>query len=448
MKYLLGNEYPAFIEKVQSVPAAGLRVNTLKLTVEKLLSLSPFDLTPLPGIPGAFCVAKTDQPGKHPYHIAGLYYLQDPSAIVAAYLLDPQPGELVLDLSAAPGGKTTQIACLMKDDGLILANEIDRQRVWDLAENLERFGVHRAVITNETPERLADQLSGFFDRILIDAPCSGEGMFWKSLLASQQWSPALVESCAVRQSLILSSAAQLLQPGGRLVYSTCTFAPQENEAVIADFLEAHPDFEIIDLPRLPGFSPGRSDWIQKRQMPNNLDRAVRLWPHHWPGGGQFIAALQKSGQAESQGHKPQKSKRIASEDRQVFEAFCQETFASSIPFEELSIFGSALYELNPDLPDFGRLRLVRPGWWMGNVKKKHFEPSHALAMGLQASAARRVCPLSANDPQLVAYLHGESLSSMGENGWVLVTLDDFPIGWGKRVNGVLKNHYPKGLRRV
>ena len=262
MARLLRDEYPAFLASYDMPPSIGLRVNTLKIAPEVFRQLAPFELAPVPWCSAGFTIVADDaEPGKHPYHAAGLYYLQDPSAMAVAELLDPQPGERVLDLASAPGGKATHIAAKMQGQGLLVANEIHSKRAWELAGNLERWGATHVAITNERPERLAERFEGFFDRVLVDAPCSGEGMMRKGEAARVEWAPELMHGCALRQSGILEQAAALVRPGGRLVYSTCTFNPEENEGTVARFLDAHPEFELIEPPRPPGFSPGRPDWL-------------------------------------------------------------------------------------------------------------------------------------------------------------------------------------------
>jgi NOL1/NOP2/sun family putative RNA methylase len=286
MSRFLGSEYPAFAASLSQAATHGLRVNTLKLSAEAFQKIAP---TPLgEGVPwadSAFLLPPSDfSPGLHPYHLAGLYYLQDPSAMSAAALLDPQPGERVLDLTAAPGGKTTQLASLMKGQGLLVANEIKTKRLNHLVVNVERWGASNVVVTNETPERVADHFGAFFDRVLVDAPCSGEGMFRKDMGARLDWSEEMVAGCAVRQTNILRVAAHLVRPGGRLLYSTCTFAPEEDEAVMALFLKEHPDFEVEALPQLTGFMPGRPEWSKASAQMQELAGAVRPTNRRIPGG--------------------------------------------------------------------------------------------------------------------------------------------------------------------
>ncbi len=569
MAALLGDEFPAFLTSYDAPTSIGLRVNTLKIGVDAFCALAPFALAPIPWCPAGFTTSPPTPllrgegrepppslagrggggvgesagrgaggvgPGKHPYHAAGLYYLQDPSAMAAAELLDPQPDERVLDLAAAPGGKATHIASLMANQGLLVANEIHPQRAWELAGNLERWGARNVAIANETPERLAERFPGFFDRVLVDAPCSGEGMMRKGEAARREWAPELVRGCALRQDGILEHAARLVRPGGRLVYATCTFNPEENEGTVARFLADHSDFALIQPLQHPGFSPGRPDWVGVGDdLASGLARAVRLWPHLAPGEGHFIAVLERSAGAPADPPpKPWRPAKLPKPAEDAYRAFCAMAlrlnadrsgieasagrlhqgveppegsspdvgfssartgieasagrshqgveppegsspdvgFSSartgieasagrshwgarppkgSIPdalfSADLTLVGSYLYALPTGLPDLTGLRYLHPGWWLGTIRKDRFEPSHALALALRPEDARRACDLPADAPELAAYLRGETLTSPGEDGWTLVAVDGFPLGWGKRVGGRLKSHYPKGLRR-
>jgi NOL1/NOP2/fmu family ribosome biogenesis protein/precorrin-6B methylase 2 len=370
--------------------------------------------------------------------------------MAVAELLDPQPGERVLDLAAAPGGKATHIASLMRGQGLLIANEMHPKRAWDLAENLERWGARNAAITNEPPERLAERFPGHFDRVLLDAPCSGEGMFRKSEAARREWSPALVAGCAQRQSAILEHAAWLVRPGGRLVYSTCTFAPEEDEDVIARFLDGHDDFELTKPVLRPGFSPGRPEWLaepQSRGAAGNVALTIRLWPHTGPGEGHFVAVLQRRPAIEPAAQpRLWPPVRLPRPVEQAYRAFCAAYLPGVPAAEHLALVGSYLYALPPELPDLSGLRFLHPGWWLGTIKKDRFEPSHALALGLKLEDAHRSVRLDAASPDLRAYLHGGGFRSPGDDSWLLVAVDGHPLGWGKRVNGTVKSHYPKGLR--
>jgi len=456
MRTLLGPaEFAAFVASYREGRTHGLRVNTLKITPMELtrrLGLAP---DPVPWCPEGFYCDETAQPGKHPYHAAGLYYLQEPSAMAAATLLDPQPGERVLDLCAAPGGKTTHLAQRMGDRGLLVANEIHPARVKALVVNLERFGVKNALVLNESPDRLAARFAGYFDRILVDAPCSGEGMFRKDPDTIREWDEGQLEPHARRQLAILRSAAAMLRPGGRLVYSTCTFAPEENERVIARFLDEHPSFDLVAPPPAPHFAPGRPEWADGRE---SLTRAVRLWPHRVRGEGHFLALLEKRADADAQlsaAHAAQGQRRTrmrpagaVAEAVSLFRRFESEALTRTVE-GDFALVGAFLYRLpdgHGDLPDLGGLRIVRFGWPLGAVKKDRFEPGHVLALGLPGDAFRRRADFAADDPAVRAYLRGEVLPRAGEAGWTVVTVDGYPLGWGKQVGGQLKNHYPKGWR--
>jgi NOL1/NOP2/sun family putative RNA methylase len=446
MSRFLGNEYPAFAESLTHDPVHGLRVNTLKLSTGEFQKISPFPLgDKVVWCDSAFCLLPTaSSPGLHPYHLAGLYYLQDPSAMAAAELLGPRPGERVLDLAAAPGGKTTHIASLMQGQGLLVANEIKTNRLNHLVVNVERWGATNVVVTNETPERVADQFGAYFDRVIVDAPCSGEGMFRKDIRARLDWSEEMVAGCAVRQTNILRVAAHLVRPGGRLLYSTCTFAPEEDEAVIARFLREHPDFEVEALPQLAGFMPGQPEWSSLAPENDSLRGAVRLFPHRLTGEGHFACLLQRKDGPADQSTYPPRATKIPTPEWQVWQAFREETLGVDFPSWRLSKQGDRLYFVPEDVPDMKGLRMTIPGVWLGNFKKERFEPAHPLALILQPGQAHNVLALSSGSRELAVYLRGESLPSEGRPGWTLVTADGWPLGWGKRVHGVVKNHFPRG----
>ena len=450
MTRLLGEQEAAAYFRALGEPSqGGLRVNTLKLLPEEFKALSPWALEPVAWCGEGFRLPDEAPAGKHAYHAAGLYYLQEPSAMAVGSLLDSQPGERVLDLAAAPGGKATHLAGLMGGSGWLVANEIHSHRAWELAENLERWGARNVTVLNETPERLAAHFGAVFDRVLLDAPCSGEGMFRKSASARRDWSPEYVAGCALRQSNILEQAGKLVRPGGRLVYATCTFNPQENEAVIARFLEKG-DFRMLAVQRRPGFAPGRPDWLEGPQGHPELDQAVRLWPQQAAGEGHFVAVMEKTHirppTLKGKGTYPPSP---SLKGGGVFDEFWQETVQVGVPTRgRLQVVGSYLYWSAPEALELGDLRAIHPGWWLGTLKKGRFEPSQALAMGLQVQDARRHLDLQADSAQCAAYLRGEVLASPGADGWLLVCVEGFPLGWGKRVSGVVKNYYPKGLRRA
>lgn len=375
--------------------------------------------------------------------------------MAAAQALDPQPGERILDLCAAPGGKSTHIVSLTGDRALLFANETHPQRVWELAENLERWGARNVIIVNETPARLAQYLEGFFDRVLVDAPCSGEGMFRKSEAARRDWSPTLTRSCALRQSAILEDALRLTRPGGRLVYSTCTFNPTENEQVIVGFLAKHPSCELLDIQSFPGFLPGRPDWVEPPLQ--SLKKTIRIWPHHSPGEGHFIAAIHCG---EEQAQRPVRNRAqkpaISKSDpaKQIFSEFCNE-FLVEDPLRDLESVvrrvGTRVYAVPRAAPPLSELKVVHPGWWLGTIKsarggESRLEPSHALALGLRAAMAKQQFNAAADSPEILAYLRGEALPWDWGEGWTLVGVDGYPLGWGRVSQGWLKNAYPHGLR--
>ncbi len=457
MKSLLQGEYSAFAKSYEHPSLHGLRVNSLKIDMGRFLEIQPFSLKPIAWCPTGFTYPDGERPGKHPYHAAGLYYLQEPSAMSVAEAAEAKPGETVLDLCAAPGGKTTQLAAAMKGKGLLIANEIHPARVKALSENVERLGIPNAIVTNETPEKLAERFPQFFDRILVDAPCSGEGMFRKLPEALDDWSSEKVTECHLMQLDILEAAATMLKPGGTLVYSTCTFAPLENEQSIVRFLDAHPEFELVPLPHPEFFAPGIPEWAEP--VKPELALTARLWPHRLAGEGHYIAKLRKRHSEESaERFSPRKEKKAKAgaagrkEAIAAWRTFSAETvpaFAERLHDDSaFLLFGEQLYYSPAPSLDLHGLKVVRAGLHLGTVKKNRFEPSHALALAADQTDAVRSCDFSPDDPDLPRYLRGESLARDGSNGWTLVTVDGYSLGWGKQADGQLKNHYPKGLRWV
>ena len=420
MKNQLGEEYGEFLRSLERPRAVALRYNPLKGEAPVM----DFTRENVPWEMLGFYYEPEARPGLHPYHEAGVYYLQEASAMAPVALLDPQPGEKVLDLCAAPGGKTTQIAGRMLGEGFLLCNEINPKRAKILSRNIERMGVSNALVTNERPDRLADRFPGFFDRVLVDAPCSGEGMFRKEEAAITDWSQETVEMCARRQAEILHSAAQMLKPGGRLVYSTCTFAPEEDEMAVAAFLESHPDFtpEIIDAP-----------WFEAVENGGH-----RLWPHKLLGEGHFAAVLRKTG-GEDGDIAPMAGEKLPKE----WTAFAKD-LKIILPRGKAVSFGQNLFWAPEALPDMKGLKVMRPGLELGETKKGRFEPAHALALWLKDCANTVSFP--AESPEIREYMHGNVLPS-NIKGWCLVKAGNYSLGWAKGDGSTLKNHYPKGLRR-
>lgn len=443
MERLLGGEYEAFLKSYDREQAQALRVNTLKLTAEEFQKISPVTLRQVPWVRDGFYYGSQERPGKHPYHEAGLYYIQEPSAMAVGELAAAVPGERVLDLCAAPGGKTTHLAAAMQGKGLLVSNEIHPARAKILAQNVERMGIANAVVTNERPDRLADRFPGFFDRIVVDAPCSGEGMFRKEDQACEQWSVENVKMCAERQAEILDAAAQMIRPGGTLVYSTCTFAPEENEGSIGAFLLQHPEFRVTKREAfVEFFAPGHPEWAD---APAETADTFRLWPHKLEGEGHYAAVLVKSGETGEEKAEP----KMPSVDRAVlklYEQFVKENL-TCVPEGIPVLFGEQLYLLPCPLNLKG-LKVLRAGLHVGTVRKNRLEPAHALALALRADEVKRCSEIGAQEGGAEAYLRGEALMLDGENGWNLVLLNGYPLGWGKRSGQILKNHYPKGLRKA
>ena len=449
MQALLGTEYPAFLAAYDRPRNVGLRLNPLKTKTPP--DLSRFGLTPVPWADGGYYYNMDSRPGLSAYHEAGLYYLQEPSAMAPAGLLDVRPGMKVLDLCAAPGGKTTQLAAALQGQGLLVCNEINPKRARILARNVERLAVANALVLNEHPQRLAERFSGFFDRILVDAPCSGEGMFRKEEAAVADWSPETVEMCARRQLEILRCAAGMLAPGGRLVYSTCTFAPQENEGTVSRFLAEAPDFTVAAA-EAPWFAPGRPDWVENPAP--GIERTFRLWPHKLSGEGHYAAVLEKrndSAVETARCGRPSdlpsrgRPRRAAPTDPEaLLQAFCKETGAA-LPEGRLLEFGQSLLLVPDGMPELHGLKVLRAGLELGQVLKNRFEPAHAWALWLKI--ARSAADFPADSPEIAAYLRGQTLSGP-QTGWTLVTADGLSLGWAKGSGGSLKNHFPKALRRL
>jgi|UniRef100_UPI00402941E3 NOL1/NOP2/sun family putative RNA methylase len=449
MKAFLGDEWDDFLYSYDNNRFQALRFNTLKVQSpeERMRILKTLKISSDKKVSWAneaYYFDENVRPGKHPYHEMGLYYIQEPSAMSAAALLAPKPGMRVLDLCAAPGGKSTQLATYLGDSGLLVSNEINTQRSRILSQNIERMGIKNAIVTNEDSFVLASHFPGFFNAIQVDAPCSGEGMFRKLPEAIEQWSMENVAICAARQKEILDNAAVMLKPGGVIVYSTCTFSKEENEDVIEYFLERYPDF--------------------------TLEEMERFWPHKVDGEGHFVAKLVRRGCVDTDlkaDRKTQKNKNsknrknetkpaLTKENMKLLSEFLDETIsedmAAWIKNSRLVMFGEQLYRL-PDMEvDIKGLKVQRAGLHIGEFKKQRFEPSHSLALALKLSEAKNVVKLTWDDPQTTGFFNGQSVMLSDEQtaeckkGWALVCVDGYPAGWGK-VNGAqVKNHYPKGLR--
>ena len=472
-----------------------LRVNTLKCNKEDLKSKLSYIKTEVSWEEKGFYYDDA-QPGKHPYHEAGLYYIQEPSAMAPVHFLEPKPGEKILDLCAAPGGKTTQIASYMNGEGILVTNEINRDRAKILSLNVERLGIKNALVLNEDSAHLSEVFEGYFEKILVDAPCSGEGMFRKNDNAGDEWSLDNVRTCAVRQKEILSNAAKMLLPGGRLVYSTCTFSADENEETIFEFLFANPDFHTVKVEKTGGIENGRKEFISGELFdrcasidPGRADKcreevlnSLRLWPHKLQGEGHFLCVLERDGELtkESVNSYVPGGRNIAAkpEFTKAFETFVKENISFDKKSFEIKrgkiacelnggrslngliyMFGDQLYLCPEDMPSVNGLKVMRGGLHLGTIKKDRFEPSHALALFLTADDVCLCKDYPSDGSEIKSYLNGQTMKITDDTsdtasgqvkkdskGWALITTDGYSIGWAKAAGGMLKNHYPKGLR--
>lgn len=441
MKFLLKDEYEDYIKSFDEKRYFGIRVNNLKISSDKLKEKLNINLTPVKWCDNGFYYDEGDRPAKNPYYYAGLYYIQEPSAMSTGAMLDIKPGDRVLDLCAAPGGKSTQAGVKLKNKGILLSNDVSASRCKALLKNIELFGISNAVVTNETPEKLSDRFAGFFNKIIVDAPCSGEGMFRKDSSAIKSWDTHKTETCCLLQAQILENASKMLCRGGTIAYSTCTFAPEENEKIINDFLNKNHDFELVEVDKKLGFEAGKNNWINEGRQ--DLRKCGRLWPHKIKGEGHFIALLKKEGEYEEielENHV---------ENRKDIEEFYNfENENLNIKFEEnIIVHGKSLMKM-PCKLNFDGIRVVRSGLYLGDIKTKRFEPSQALAMALSQKDVKNVISFSPNDENLYRYLKGESFKIEGKNGWNLVCIDEFPLGWAKIQDGRLKNKYLSGWRMM
>ncbi|MCD7956014.1 MAG: RsmB/NOP family class I SAM-dependent RNA methyltransferase [Lachnospiraceae bacterium] len=566
MEKLLGEEYPFFLKSYEEPRRYGLRVNTLKISVDEFRRIAPFHLTPIPWIGSGFFYEKEDLPSKHPFYYAGLYYLQEPSAMTPAQALPVEPGDRVLDLCAAPGGKATALAEKLQGQGLLVANDISASRAKALLKNLEMFGVTNSLVTSTTPFQLSGLLPEFFDKILVDAPCSGEGMFRKDPASAKDWSLSKVYNCAKRQKEIVRHAVSMLRPGGMMLYSTCTFSPEEDEQIIGYILENYPDMELLPIPMAEGFESGRpelsrEDWEETAQndrpgrtsvykisdKTGDLRKCVRIFPHRVCGEGHFLALLKKretlentqkendrmgslalgntgmtpiltgnagmenaavrsigitsvamrsaesendgKGNARKQKQKKKKnrkkqvpsgSQKSSSTEAALVTSFLQELFLMHSDGTDISdrmeLHGSRAYyvpegwNLLNALWNQRDIQILRCGLYLGELQKDRFEPSQALAMAFRREDSIESDQLKEDasdsitlnfdqaDERVFRYLRGETIEiteadasnglseSNGKNGWRLICVNGCPLGWGKLVNGTLKNKYLTGWR--
>ncbi len=444
-KELLGEEAGPFFKSLEQSPKKGIRANRLKVTPEDLQRLLPeeFKAEPVPYVPDGFFIDVESRPGKSPHYYTGLYYPQEPSAMTPAQVLPVEDGELVLDLCAAPGGKSTQIAA-KNPKAVLISNEIHQGRAEVLASNLERMGVRNAVILNERPERLLKNFEGAFDKILIDAPCSGEGMFRKDEDVITEWSPGRVKQSAKTQAELLEICDRLLKPGGQIVYSTCTFEPVEDEEQIEAFVKTN-NYEIV--PTGLGLSKARPEFTESGNT--EIAKASRVWPHLDDGEGHFIARLKKEGEPPKLRRRYKPNPHLKGISKRLYPDFAdfRDEYLAGFDEKSLYTYENKLYLLPEGIrPEMlTGLHVVRPGLLLGEFKTRRFEPSHALAMSLKKEDFSNVYELE--EDELWRYLKGEEIEAREElkKGWVLMCYQGHPVGFGK-YSGKIKNHYPKGLR--
>ena len=414
----------------------------------------------VPWISNGYFYEAEDAPAKHPFYSAGLYYLQEPSAMTPASRLKVQPGERVLDLCAAPGGKATELGAALQGEGLLVANDINTARARALLRNLELFGISNSFVTNEPPHVLAERFPEFFHKIMVDAPCSGEGMFRKNPAVVDSWQEKGPEYFSKLQREIIVQAADMLLPGGMMFYSTCTFSPLENEKTITHLLKERPDMEVIPMEDYEGFAEGLTSY-RGEVFDESCKLCRRIWPHKMSGEGHFMALLHKKSGTQQQVQQTvsqssiwwEKCKGLNKEQKAAAEDFFSHV---NIAYDgkRIDVRGDNLYYLPAPKYDGRGLHFLRNGLFMGEFKKKRFEPSQPFALALHAQDFDQVLDFPADDERLSRYLRGETLDVSdliaGEKkrkGWQLVMVAGHPLGFGKLVNNNLKNKYPAGWRK-
>ena len=513
MKQMLSDEdYSRYLESLEKPAKSGVRVNTLKLSGDEFRKISDFSLSPVPWIDNAFLYENSDLPSKHPFYYAGLYYIQEPSAMTPAFLFDVKPGDRVLDLCAAPGGKSTALGAKLCGEGVLVSNDVSNSRAKALLKNLELFGIKNAVTVSETPEKLSEHFESYFNRILVDAPCSGEGMFRKQSQIMLNWEQYGSEYYAKLQRKILPEAVKMLAPGGKLLYSTCTFSPLEDEEAVVWLLKNNPELRLVpafdesDKEKYIslGFDHGREEWLCDEAKDDlktirenagypacNLSDCIRLFPHKLDGEGHFIAVFEKLSENENgnltlcsadgdnnyyelssapvnrkaeakpsdndkrkkgKGYGPGRNSIKAAENENLPDALSEFLTHLKPEFENerIRIRDGWCYYVPKGLPDLKGLRLMREGLLLGEIKKDRFEPSQALAMSLNINDFDNVYDMETDNPDVIRYLKCESISvpESIKDGTVLVCAGGFPLGFGKLKNGNFKNKYLPGWRMM
>ena len=447
IKKLLGSEFDEYIKCYDEKRFYGLRVNTKKISVEEFRKICPFEIEPIPWIENGFYYdGENVQAAKHPYYFAGLYYLQEPSAMTPANRLPIEPGDKVLDVCAAPGGKATELGAKLQGKGVLVANDISNSRAKGLLKNIELFGIENVLVLSEEPGKLESYFPEYFDKILIDAPCSGEGMFRKDKKMVKAWEEHGPEFFAKIQRSIVTQAARMLKPGGMILYSTCTFDSEENEGTIEFLKEQFPEFEIKDILPYEGFAKGKPEVTKSKDA--SFEKTVRIWPHKLRGEGHYLALLQKG---DVPAHKDTeerkgKAKKVPEEISDFFKNISWE-----MDWNRLEIYSEKVYYMPQGVPNVKGIRFLRTGLYLGDLKKNRFEPSQSLAMCLKQEEYQQCVSIPVDDERIIKYLKGETIDveDLVEpkcKGWYLVLVDKYPLGWGKLSNGTLKNKYLPGWR--
>ncbi|MGL5435413.1 MAG: RsmF rRNA methyltransferase first C-terminal domain-containing protein [Lachnospiraceae bacterium] len=449
MKQLLGEEYDAWLASYDEEPVPGLRINLTKcdcLSWEN--QINPFSTARIPWTANGYYYQSEEKPSRHPFYYAGLYYLQEPSAMLPAQLLPVHPGDRVLDICAAPGGKSTELAARLAGEGLLVANDISNSRAQALLKNLELFGISNMLVTSEAPDKLADTFGRFFDKILVDAPCSGEGMFRKDPALIRSWEDRGPEYYVPIQREILKQSVRMLAPGGYLLYSTCTFASAEDEDNINWLLEQEPSLELSAIPLFDGAEPGADG-----------SPVIRLFPHKIKGEGHFAALLRKKEETEpAEGDHAFTDRNPAAGNEKELRFLDKETDLSAFldqlgrPLDRsrMMIRNDQIYYLPAMFDRRWKLRYLRTGLLLGECRRGRFGPSQALAMALSQQDFCNTLSFSSADERTIRYLKGETVAVYDhehiDKGWCLVCVDGFPLGWAKSNGRTLKNKYYPGWR--
>lgn len=430
MKSLLKDEYDDFKKALLEKPVKGLYLNRNKKNVERVLEEQYIEHHPI--VENGYLYDENYHPGRSAYFLAGLYYIQEPSAMLVADALPIEPDDFVLDMCGAPGGKSCEIASRLTGEGVLIANDIEASRARILSENIERFGLDNTIVTNVDPMRFTKQFQEAFDKIVLDAPCSGEGMFRKLEQAVDTWSEDKVLECAHIQKNLLKGAYDMLKQGGMVIYSTCTYSYEENEAMV-HYAVDELGFELLPLSKSHGLCPGV-----------DLDEVVRCYPHHYRGEGHFIALLRKPGNSPRKVVRPMKPQ-VSQADLKVLKAFYQETLNKKVPAYIIENNGH-LYAIKKNFPELKGIRVLRNGLYLGEVRKNRFIPSYSLALTLTKEDVKRSYDYSCDSEEIKKYIHGETLEGTGNKGFGVIFVDGYPLSFYKESNQV-KNLFPKGLRR-